>query len=81
MKIQFNIFKNNRKTADNQPDYQGTGKDDEGNEYEISSWIKKDKNGNSYLSSVLKNKFVPENKTQEPKAQQSKQEPCDDLPF
>ena len=36
----FSLFKNDRKTADNQPDYKGPGKDLQGNEIEVAAWLK-----------------------------------------
>lgn len=36
----FSLFKNTRKTADNHPDYTGTGKDLDGNDIEVAAWLK-----------------------------------------
>lgn len=43
------LFKNDRKESDNSPDYKGSCEVD-GVEYWISSWLKKDKNGKTYMS-------------------------------
>lgn len=50
MKINVNLFKNNRKQHDNHPDYRGDGKDADGNPYRISAWAKKTRTGDTYLS-------------------------------
>ncbi|NTU49899.1 MAG: hypothetical protein HGA87_03255, partial [Desulfobulbaceae bacterium] len=50
MKINFNLFRNNRKQSDNHPDMKGNGKDEQGKEYDIAAWTKIDKNSNKYLS-------------------------------
>lgn len=47
MELQFNLFKNDKKTSDNQPDYRGNNKE---KTIEVAAWVKQDKNGNNYLS-------------------------------
>ncbi len=34
------LFKNDRKTATNHPDYQGTWKDANGKEWQFAAWVK-----------------------------------------
>lgn len=41
----FSLFKNTFKEKDTQPDYKGDGKDLDGNDIEISAWLKDGKNG------------------------------------
>ena len=41
----FTLFKNDRKEADNHPDYKGEGKDLQGQSIEIAAWIKEGKKG------------------------------------
>jgi hypothetical protein len=54
------IFVNDRKQRENQPDRTGT-LNVEGTEYFISGWLKKDRNGNSFMSlSVTKKEQQPE---------------------
>jgi uncharacterized protein (DUF736 family) len=47
------LFKNKRKETDTQPEYTGNGKVN-GAEVEISAWLKKDKNGNTFMSLSFK---------------------------
>ena len=44
------FFKNDKGDNPNRPDYRGTYTDANGVDYWASAWVKKDKNGNSYLS-------------------------------
>lgn len=39
------IFKNERKTATNHPDYTGTWKDANGTEWQLAAWVKDGKKG------------------------------------
>jgi hypothetical protein len=39
------LFKNTRKTKDNQPDYTGKWTDSEGNELQLAAWIKEGQKG------------------------------------
>ncbi len=36
----FTLFKNEKRTADNQPNYRGEGKDLQGNAIEVAAWLK-----------------------------------------
>ena len=49
------LFKNERKDKDTHPDYTGNGMID-GREYWFSAWIKKDRNGKSFMSLAFKPK-------------------------
>ncbi len=49
------LFKNDRKEKDSHPDYTGNGMID-GRSYWFSAWIKKDKNGRSFMSLSFKPK-------------------------
>jgi uncharacterized protein (DUF736 family) len=52
------IFKNDKKTADNQPDYRGKI-NVEGKEFEISLWVKESKLVNKkYFSAAIKEPWV-----------------------
>jgi hypothetical protein len=44
------LFKNDRKEKENQPDYKGSYSDANGQDFWLSAWIKKDKNGNTFMS-------------------------------
>ena len=47
------IFKNDKKTADNQPDYRGKI-NVEGKEWEISLWVKEGQKAGKYFSAAIK---------------------------
>lgn len=44
------LFKNDKGDNPSRPDYKGTFTDAQGQELWLSAWVKKDKNGNSYMS-------------------------------
>jgi hypothetical protein len=44
------LFKNDRKEKDTHPDYKGSYTDGNGAEFWLSAWLKKDKNGNTFMS-------------------------------
>lgn len=64
------FFKNDKGDNPNRPDYRGTYTDANGVDHWASAWVKKDKNGNSYLSFTTQ---VKEAKP-EPKQESVKQE-------
>ena len=49
------LFKNTRKEKDTHPDYTGNGRVN-GVDMWFSAWLKKDKNGNTYMSLAFKPK-------------------------
>lgn len=51
------IFKNDKKTADNQPDYRGKINVD-GKEWEISLWLRESNKGLKYFSAAIKEPWV-----------------------
>jgi uncharacterized protein (DUF736 family) len=51
------IFKNDKKTADNQPDYRGKI-NVEGKELEISLWVRTAQSGVKYMSAAIKEPYV-----------------------
>ena len=69
------LFKNDRKTSDNHPDYQGTI-DVDGTEFWLSAWIKEGKKG-KFMSLSIKPK---EDKPQKPAASSTPVNE-DDIPF
>jgi uncharacterized protein (DUF736 family) len=78
------IFKNDKKTADNQPDYRGKI-NVEGKELEISLWVKTAQSGVKYMSAAIKEPWVApapapvlQNTTDKIKAADDFE---DDLPF
>ena len=78
------IFKNDKKTADNQPDYRGKI-NVEGKELEISLWVKTAQSGVKYMSAAIKEPWVApapapvlQNTTDKIKAADEFE---DDLPF
>ena len=48
----FSLFKNDTKTG-KQPDYRGTIGLPDGTQMEIAAWLRKDKNGNTYMSGQM----------------------------
>ena len=84
MVINFNLFINGKKN-DNHPDRRGTGKDEQGNEYEVAGWLKRTKNGDEYVSCKLSPKRdqpaqSPDTQVRDPARSETA---CsdDDLPF
>jgi uncharacterized protein (DUF736 family) len=78
------IFKNDKKTADNQPDYRGKI-NVEGKELEISLWVRTAQSGVKYMSAAIKEPYVApapapvlQNTTDKIKAADDFE---DDLPF
>jgi uncharacterized protein (DUF736 family) len=51
------IFKNDKKTAENQPDYRGKINVD-GREWEISLWVKEGQKAGKYFSAAIKEPWV-----------------------
>lgn len=71
------LFKNDRKETDNHPDYTGSALID-GTEYWQSAWLKKSKDGKTYMSFSYK----PKNEDASPsKPRKEAPPPADDLPF
>lgn len=74
------LFKNDRKTAEEQPNAKGEAKID-GVEYWVSAWTKKDKNGNPWQSLA----FTPKEKQSAPvapvDANKKLRDLDDDIPF
>lgn len=67
------LFKNERKTKDNQPDYTGTAEID-GKQWRLSAWIKEGKRGKF----MAINFSVPQEKPQDRRQEQPVE---DDVPF
>lgn len=77
------LFKNDRKEKETHPDYKGSYTDGNGAEFWLSAWLKKDKNGNTFMSLSTTAKDEVHNKGMQ-QARQSlapSQEFEDDLPF
>tara|TARA_S200002703_G_scaffold159371_1_gene172616 strand:+ start:4611 stop:4865 length:255 start_codon:yes stop_codon:yes gene_type:complete len=72
------IFKNQYKENENQPDYRGSIKLQDGSDKELAAWVKQDKNGNSFLSLSISDPYKKEAET--PVSTQSNAK-VDDLPF
>ena len=53
------LFKNNRKTATNHPDYQGNWKDANGKEWQLAAWVKDGKKGKFMSISASQKKADP----------------------
>jgi uncharacterized protein (DUF736 family) len=76
------IFKNDKKTADNQPDYRGKI-DVDGVEKQISLWVKKSKDGTkTFFSAKISEPYVPNDvHSKPPQTPPLQSEVEDDLPF
>ena len=57
------IFKNDRKTTENQPDYRGKINVD-GKEWEISLWVKEGQKAGKYFSAAIKEPWVKPDEVQ-----------------
>jgi phosphoribosyl-AMP cyclohydrolase len=74
------IFKNDKKTADNQPDYRGKI-NVEGKMWEISLWVKEGQQAGKFFSAAIKEPWVkPEESGNTPNIKPITDED-DDLPF
>ena len=58
------IFKNDKKTAENQPDYRGKINVD-GKEWEISLWVKEGQKAGEYFSAAIKEPWVKPDEVQQ----------------
>jgi len=78
------IFKNDHKKQDSHPDYRGKGKDLQGNDIEISMWVKKSKDGKSFFSFQIQEPYdkgsIPKQGNGLPKSQEFENRD-DSLPF
>lgn len=75
---QFSLFKNEKKTTDNQPDYNGSGMDLSGQECWISAWVKRPEGKKPFFSISIQ----PKDEQQPAKVETVKAElVSDDLPF
>ncbi len=75
------IFKNDKKTAENQPDYRGNMTVD-GQQWEISLWVRESAAGLKYFSAAIKEPYVkPTEAAPVQKQQQDATAADDDLPF
>ena len=80
----FSLFKNENRTDDNnQPRYNGNGKDMNGNDFQVSSWVTTSKGGKTYLSCKMQEPYKKDepskNNSAAPEPMQSTEDP--DLPF
>jgi hypothetical protein len=77
------LFKNDRKEKETHPDYKGSYTDANGSEFWLSAWLKKDKNGNVFMSLSTTAKDEAHNKgmQQARKAVQPSDDFSNDIPF
>lgn len=73
------LFKNTKKEKDSQPDYRGDACTPKGEQVRLAGWIKKDKNGASYLS--LKVEEPREQQDQAPQKPRGRSDMDDSVPF
>lgn len=78
------LFKNDRKETDKHPDYKGSLNVD-GSEFWLSSWIKQDRNGKTYMSLSIQPKEEQRKPTisqrAAPARQSARTEMDDEIPF
>ena len=57
----FSLFKNENRTDDNnQPHYNGNGKDMSGNDFQVSAWVTTSKGGKTYFSCKMQEPYKKE---------------------
>jgi uncharacterized protein (DUF736 family) len=76
---EISIFKNDKKTATNQPDYKGTLRKN-GKDFQVALWIKEDKKGNKFFSGKLSEPYVKSDAKQD-MAPSNTGNGFDELPF
>lgn len=75
------LFKR-EKRSDRAPDYAGPFYGPDGEELEVSAWLKKSKKGETYMSVSVKEKWKPTQRQEPaPQAAPPAEELDDDLPF
>lgn len=74
----WNLFRNNKKTADNQPDYRGTITLEDNTVLELSAWLKEGKNGNKFFSGTVREPYRKPEETPPPPPPAAA---ADDCPF
>jgi hypothetical protein len=79
MKGKIIIFKNDRKKADNHPEYVGTLTDESGSESEVALWIKEGKNGKFFAGTIQDKREKKE--YQKEQVNTGEEERKDGLPF
>lgn len=73
------LFKNKYKEKENQPDYRGSGKTEDGQDIEIAGWIKQTNNGEQMLSLSFSKPYKKPDENQVTSGSDTSQ--VDDLPF
>jgi len=76
----FSLFKNENRTDDNnQPHYNGNGKDMNGNEFQVSAWVTTSKGGKTYFSCKMQEPYKKGGTVDREAATKTHLDP--DLPF
>ena len=73
------LFKNEKKTTDNQPDYQGTCMVN-GASMDMSAWLKTGKSGKKFMSFSFKPPYKKDASRERPE-RQAPQDVDEDIPF
>lgn len=60
------LFKNEFKQAEKQPDYKGDLTDPNGKKWQLGAWLKKDKNGKTFMSLRMSEPFQREAQPEPP---------------
>ena len=75
------MFRNDKKTTDNHPDYKGKGNYN-GTDFEVAGWIKTSKDGKKkFMSLAFSEPYVKPEADQPPSNVPDMPDPNDDLPF
>lgn len=69
------LFKNDKRQTDKHPNYRGSCEINN-EQYWMSAWLKKDKNGNTFMSLSFQSKEPPQNISNAPA-----EEDFEDIPF
>lgn len=78
------VFKNDRKEKDTHPDYRITGLDLSGQKIKGALWLKKDRNGNTYMSGKIEAddyKKDDDFRSRGPEPVAGSDDPFSDVPF
>lgn len=76
------LFKNEKKTTENQPDYRGDAVTPDGVKYELAAWIKTAGSGKKFMSLKLSvPRELVEGTREPPPASSTQRDLDDDIPF
>lgn len=74
------LFKNENKRTEKHPDYRGPFYGADGEEMEISAWLRESKKGQRYMSIQVGPKWTPQ-EARKPQEAPTGEDPNDEIPF